>query len=372
MIQRLVRIMNKRSKVEAKKVFLECYEAVMNDCDLSDKEMAKRLGCPYTTLKQTISKNDVDADKLNADIVISFCHRYGNKYDFDVEYIYYGETREPKYNKDNQHTIFKHSEDCQELQDDAFMGTFYGYTYNTMHNAIDNFILNIDKTSDDICTATLELECFRRITDQKSDRIKKTLYGKPMHLKPNLVYIVFQADKGDDIYVFAFRYFKINYGKRLYCRYGSIITNKRETVRYPQMQSFVFFDSPIKQENMHYIEGFLKLSNDKILVPADIIEENTFGTQEQKERVKKFFTYCNDIQFHKEEYYCFSEKVLLALGESKEIPKDIIASTLMTLKEKSINPSTISYPDNTTYSKFLSALSETEEIIFNEDDEQNI
>ena len=44
----------------------------------------------------------------------------------------------------------------------------------------------------------------------------------------------------------------------------------------------------------------------------------------------------------------------------------------MTLKEKSINPSTISYPDNTTYSKFLSALSETEEIIFNEDDEQNI
>lgn len=362
-------------QVERKERFLDFYNKQVAPLGLSYNKLQEKLGCPLSTIKDTCNGDDVKkykenplsvkCIKFNAEVVIAFC-RY---FDYDVYKIFYGVEKEPSKNDEETYTLFKHSVDCQELQDEAFMGKFYGYTYNTMHNAIDNFILNINKGPNEICNAILELECFRRITDQKSDRIKKTLYGKPMHLKPNLVYIVFQADKGDEIYVFAFRYFKINYGKRLYCRYGSIITNKRETVRYPQMQSFVFFDSPIKQENMHYIEGFLKLSNDKIIVPADIIEENTTGTQEQKEHVKKFFEYCNDVQFHKEEYYCFSEKVLLALGESKEIPKNIIASTLMTLKEKSINPSTISYPDNTSYSKFLSALSETEEIIFNEDDE---
>ena len=364
-----------KTKYERKKRFKDVYYDRIFPLKLTYSDLENIIGCPSSTIKDTCNFEDImkyekNPSKIkrinfNAEVVIGFCKHF----DIDIYKIFYGFEKEPTKNNDKFYTFFRHSEDCQELQDEAFMGEFYGYTYNTMHNVIDNFTLNISKGPNATCNATLEIECFRRITDKKSDRIKKTLYGKPMHLKPNLVYIVFHADKGDEFYVFAFRYFKINYGKRLYCRYGSIITNKRETVRYPQMQSFVFFDSPIKQENIHYIEGFLKLSNDKIIVPASIFEKNNMGTEEQKECVKKFFEYCNDVQFHKEEYYCFSEKVLLALGDSKEIPKDIIVSTLMTLKEKSINPNTISYPDNTSYSKFLSALSETDEIIFNEDDE---
>ncbi len=363
-------------QAKRKRRFIDLCKDIFKTDGMNINELIKVLECPDTTVKQTFNDKDVCTYEktgnvktihLNAEVVIAFCHYYN----IDINYIYFDENCEFKKIHKNHCSLFQHSADCVELQDEAFMGDFYGYTYNTMNNEIDNFTLHIRKVSDNTCNAELNLECFQRITDKKSKKIKKTLYGKPMHLKPDLIYIVFQANEGDEIYIFAFRYFKINRGKRLYCRYGSIITNRRETARYPQMQSFVFFDSPIKHENMHYIEGFLKLSSDKIIVPAKIFENNNMGTEEQKESIETFFEYCNDndIHFHKEEYYCFSEKVLLALGESKEIPKDIMASTLITLKEKSINPSKISYPDVNPYSRFLASLSETDEIIFNEDEE---
>lgn len=360
-------------QAERKKRFLELYKKHIIPLNLTYDELHDKLQCPVSTIKDTCNAYDVNnyktnqsikCIKFNAEVVIAFCRHFN----FDINYIYYGIESEPAKINNDQYSLFKHSIDCQNLEDEAFMGTYYGYTYNTMYNVIDNFILNIVKNPNGTCNAIFELESFRRITDKKSDRIKKTLYGKPMHLKPNLVYIVFQANEGDEIYILAFRYFKINYGKRLYCRYGSLITNRRETIRYPQMQSFVFMDEPIKQENMHYVEGFLKLSNDKIIVPAKIFDDENENVDEQIKNMKKFFEACSDVKFNKEEYYCFSEKVLLALGEFKEIPYDITAATLIALKEKSINPATISYPDNNLYSKFLSSLCSEEDKIFNNEE----
>lgn len=360
-------------QAERKRRFLELYKKHIVPLNLTYDELHDKLQCPASTIKDTCNSYDVNnyktnpsikCIKFNAEVVIAFCRHF----DFDINYIYYGVETEPAKINNAQYSLFKHSVDCMELEDEAFMGTYYGYTYNTMHNELDNFTLKIIKTPNGSCNAILELECFKRITDKKTDRIRKTLYGKPMHLKPNLIYIVFQANEGDEIYIMAYRYFKINYGKRLYCRYGSIIVNKRETIRYPQMQSFVFFDEPIKQENLHYINGFLKLSNDKIIVPASIVDNKNDEDDEQTKNMKKFFEACNDIKFNKEEYYCFSEKVLLSLGEFKEIPNDIISAALITLKEKSINPVNISYPDNNLYAKFLSSLCSEEEKMFNNEE----
>ena len=62
------------------------------------------------------------------------------------------------------------------------------------------------------------------------------------------------------------------------------------------------------------------------------------------------------MNYNKEEYYCFSEKVLLALGEANGVDYDTTAATIMTLKKNSINPKVVNFPNNKTYSKFLAAL----------------
>lgn len=74
------------------------------------------------------------------------------------------------------------------------------------------------------------------------------------------------------------------------------------------------------------------------------------------DNVKTFFAKCKDMNYNKEEYYCFSEKVLLDLGEANGVDYDTTATTIMTLKKNSINPKVVNFPNNITYSKFFATL----------------
>lgn len=145
------------------------------------------------------------------------------------------------------------------------------------------------------------------------------------------------------------------------CRYGSLMTPCRSTDRYPQMQSFVMLDKPVTPENIRFVDGFLRLSQDKIIVPADKYEAEAGGLMGTDSNVKTFFNQCKDLQYSKEDYYCFSEKVLLAIGEANGMDYDTTAAAIMTLKENSINPKVVDFPNNKTHSKFLAGLTLSKE-----------
>ncbi len=350
-------------KTEARNRFLGIYKKFQDDTNKSDNKIHEETGVSLSTIRDTILNGN-----FNADFVIAFCRTYRDAdINTDLNYIFTGVSDdavtslvdESGDNLDSEikktYTTFRHSRDCHPLKDEAFMGTFYGYCRNTQYNnIIDDFVLTIEKTPKKFMSATLSLNSH----NQRNEATKKLLYGKPMHLEPNIIYIVFQSDAGDDMFIMSYNWFKLNAGKRLYCRYGALMTPCRATNRYPQMQPFIMLDKPVLAENMNYVDGFLNLTQDKIIVPARVFDSETDGLKVKNENVKAFFDKCRDVQYNNDNYYCFSEKVLLALGEANGVDYDTIGATIMTLKENSINPKAVNFPDNKTYSKFFVGLTE--------------
>ena len=349
---------------EVKDEFLKAYYDYTNRYNMSDIQMAAQLGVKPSTLRDTLN---ADSTNFNANIVIAFCLKFKT---LDIEKLYLGDVKEPEALKQKaaqlaqedqnrkNFTIIRHSYDCHELTDPAFIGTFYGYCRNTQyHNSVESFMLHIGYNTHNEMQAKLELTTH----NQKKQEVKKVLYGKPMHLEPNMIYIVLQSNVGDDMFIITYNWFKLNLGKKLYCRYGSLTTPCRSTDRYPQQQSFIMLDKPVAPEHTHYVDGFLHLSQDKIIVPANKYDAEVNGLMATNEKVKEFFGPCQDLQYGKEQYYCFSEKVLLAMGDAHEIDYDTTAATIMTLKENSINPKVVDFPNNKTYSKFFAALTTDKE-----------
>lgn len=310
----------------------------------TDEKIAEEIGIPLSTLKYTLNNKG-----FSSDVAIAFCRTY---HVADLNFLF-SDVKE-----DSACVTFQLSTDCRPLDDEAFLGTFYGYCRNTQpDHRVEKFVLKISKNQNKDALAELILYG----QDQKSEPVKKILTGKPMHLRPNIIYIILQSERGDDMFVLSYNWFKINAGKRLYCRYGSLMTPCRSTDRYPQQQSFVMLDKPVSPEKMHFVDGFLRLSQDKIIVPADKYDAQSGGVMATDKNVKAFFDQCKDLQYSKEEYYCFSEKVLLAMGEAHGIDYDMTAATVMTLKENSINPKVVDFPNNKTYSKFFAGLTTNQE-----------
>ena len=305
----------------------------------TDEKIAEEIGIPLSTLKYTLNNKG-----FSSDVAIAFCRTY---HVADLNFLF-SDVKE-----DSACVTFQLSTDCRPLDDEAFFGTFHGYSRNTQSDhCVEKFVLTISKEKTNDARAVLTL--FGQ--NQKSEPVEKILTGKPMHLKPNIIYIVLQSETGDDMFVLSYNWFKINTGKRLYCRYGSLMTPCRSTDRYPQQQAFIMLDKPVSPENMHFVDGFLRLSQDKIIVPADKYDAQAGGMMATDKNVKAFFDQCKDLRYSKEEYYSFSEKVLLAMGEAHGIDYDTTAATIMTLRANSINPKVVDFPNNKTYSKFFAGL----------------
>lgn len=331
-------------KRNAKEKFRKLYEKYKGETGKSDEKISEEIDIPLSTMKYTLN-----GPSFNSDFAIAFCRTY---HVADLNYLF------SDVEKNSACITFPLSADCRPLDDEAFLGTFYGYCRNTQpDHAVERFILKISKDNREDAQAVLTLLG----QNQKSEPIKKILAGKPMHLKPNMIYIVLQSEDGDDMFILSYNWFKISAGKKLYCRYGSLMTPCRSTDRYPQQQSFIMLDKPVSPENMQYVDGFLRLSQDKIIVPADQYDARSGGVMATDKTVKAFFDQCKDLQYSKEEYYCFSEKVLLAMGEAHGIDYDTTAATIMALKEHSINPKVVDFPNNKTYSKFFAGLTTDKE-----------
>lgn len=330
-------------KKNARDKFMALYRKYKTETGKSDEKISDEIDIPLSTMKYTLN-----GSSFSSDFAIAFCRTY---HVADLNFLFSDVKEESAF------VTFQLSTDCHPLDDDAFWGTFYGYCRNTQSDhCIEEFVLKISKEEKKDVQAEFTLYGH----NQKSESVKKVLTGKPMHLKPNIIFIVLQSENGDDMFIMSYNWFKINAGKRLYCRYGSLTTPCRSTDRYPQQQSFIMLDKPVSPENMHYVDGFLRLSQDKIIVPAGKYDARAGGLMATDENVKAFFDRCQDLQYSKEDYYCFSEKVLLAMGEAHGIDYDTTAATIMTLKENSINPKVVDFPNNKTYSKFFAGLTSNE------------
>ena len=331
-------------KQAAREKFMDLYGRFKTETKKTDEKISEEIDIPLSTMKYTLSGKG-----FSTDFAIAFCRTY---HAVDLNYLF-SDVRE-----ESAFVAFQHSTDCRPLEDEAFLGTFYGYCRNTQPEyGIEHFVLKLTREGRKDARAEFTLHG----RSQKGDTIQKVLTGKPMHMKPNIIYIVLQGERGDDLFILSYNWFKLNTGKKLYCRYGCSITPCRSTDRYTQMQSFLMLDKPVTPENMQYVDGYLRLAQDKIIVPADKYDAEAGGLMATDEQVKSFFSRCKDLRYSKEPYYCFSEKVLLAMGEAHGIAFDTTAATIMSLKANSINPKVVDFPNNKIYSKFFAGLTTEKE-----------
>lgn len=330
-------------KQAAREKFMDLYRRFKDETKKTDEKISDEIDIPLSTMKYTLSGKG-----FSTDFAIAFCRTY---HAADLNYLF------SDGGIDSSCVTFQLSTDCRPLEDEAFLGTFYGYCRNTQpDHGIEHFVLKLTREKNQDARAEFTL-CGK---NQRGEAVKKVLTGKPMHLKPDIIYIVLQSAHGDDLFTLSYNWFKLNPGKKLYCRYGGIITPCRATSRYTQMQSFVMLDKPVAPENMHYVDGYLRLVQDRIIVPAEKYDAVSGGLMATDGRVREFFGQCRDLQCTKAEYYTFSEKVLLAMGEANGIAYDTTAAAIMTLRANSINPRVVEFPNEKTFSKFFAGLTELE------------
>ena len=349
---------------QRKERFCVQYNIIKNKYHLSDSQSAEILGCSISTFKDSINPKN---SYCNSDLLISFCHKYGDELGIDINYLYYGE--EPKnldLSKPGSATILaslgeniQHPYDFAELNDPAYMGTFYGYCRNSQYDKIDSFILDIFNDDDGASKAELKMVSASLSPTGNSRKVEKVLYGKPMLLKNTLVHIEFHSAQGNDMYTLDYKWISINSNgknKRIHCANGALLTINRGIDKYPEQQAFIIVNRPVNPKNMHFIDGYLKLAQDEIIVPAKALTNPENGLLNCNESVKEFFKNSPQINILNQEVYCFSEKMLLAAGEANNIDIFTTAKAILYLKEHSINPKKIDHPIIKEYSKFISSL----------------
>lgn len=336
----------------AKAVFLKLFEDYCQNNGLTPRQVFQQITeqqdvfhiCE-ATFYNTVNQSTLT---LSEKVVIAFCNLAG----IDINQIYYGKARtEEKNIETNSFSVFKHSSSYMPLNDEKFYGTFYGYLYNATYKSLDSFTLNIEKKSDGVPHAVLTLRSKEKDYKGRWVTTEKELTGKPMHLHPDFVYIHFQQNDGDETYTFAYKYFTINHAKRLSCRDGALITQCRMENRFPLIQSFIFFDRKIKEEHLHFIEGYLKLSENRLFIPKEKLE----ALQENNETVNNLLNCC---RVGNKLCYGISARLLEEAAIEENIDYDTVAEVLCLLKEISVNPEFITFPDRKLYSKYLSSLCE--------------
>ena len=344
---------------ERKNRFYNQYNKIKNKYNFSDSQLAEILDCSISTLKDSLN---CSKPYCNSDLMISFCHKFGEELAIDINYLYYAEesTHDALLKNNQTNSLnFPHSCDFVELTDKSHTGRFYGYYYSCNYKKIDTFILDIEYNDGVADKAVLYISGNSVSPTGSEVTVKKVLYGKPMLLKPSLVHICLQSKYGNDIFILDYQFLDFRSSRpreQLYCTYGSLLTLKRDITQYPEQKAFLMVNEPISPSNLHFIDGFLKLGQDDIIVPAQALDDLEYGLLNCSQSVKSFFEACPQINIFSQPVYKFSEKMLIAAGQSSSLDNAIIAKTILYLKERSINPRTINYPVTRFYSKFLSSL----------------
>lgn len=354
------------------KIFTDLIRKIMNKNGTSRKSIMEEIGYDDDTGKNLFNKGT-----LNARVSIAFCRFYG----FDVNDIYYYPSEIYNANDENTRTkmINNYVEMLMEkrstnespseydftdiqkklrssrsrvLDDEHFFGTFYGYCYNSAFHGdnLDSFTLKIHKDNENNVLADLELDCYSEDDYSNETCRKEKLSGVPIQLGENLIYIIFNDTNSNELYVFVYERFEMKDRSKLKCRRGALLSTQRGNPPHPQIQSFIFTDKKVAKENLHRVKGLLNLVQGKIYLP-----ESTFNElMENNENVRM----CAEKGFFGNEtknMRIIKEKAVFNNGQD-EIHPQILADVLCTLREHSVNPRYITFPDNEEFGKSNSKL----------------
>lgn len=365
----------------------------------TEKELHIKESTQRDTLDGRKKKgSDEREPHLNAEFVIAVCH----KFDLDIEEIYFpknldelktaynnridgGKKSNMEYSiilKETVNRILSKSknEDVQRLSedyrykvltlpelknygilsDDAYMGTFYGYCCNSQYQKLDSFELKISKDREGIVSAALKITCYSQKKLGEDSSLIRVYEGIPIHVKNDLVYIVFNEKGKAGFCIFAFNYIKIKEGGKIFCTNGTLLTLRPSTNRTPIIESFVFMDKPIKKEKLHHVKSFLKLTQNEIIVPCEKIDRLI----EENESVRTYLEK-RKLSAEREEVYRFSERSFYENGMKEGIDRKIVFEALDALKEISANPNYLEFSAfgemNKFYSLFLKSLQDEDE-----------
>ena len=119
-------------KQAAREKFLRIYYNFRDETKKTDEKIADEIKISISTMKYTLSGKG-----FSTDFAIAFCRTY---HAADLNYLFSGT------GIDSSCVTFQLSRDCLPLEDEAFLGTFYGYCRNTQpEHGIEHFVLKLTR-----------------------------------------------------------------------------------------------------------------------------------------------------------------------------------------------------------------------------------
>lgn len=318
------------------------------------EEIKRKTG---TVIPEQTAKDSVNWAKApNENFMIAFCYTF----DININELYF----EPKSTDDGFNsrsaTVFDYSVDCHQLTDPHFFGEYYGYYFNSQHEGVlDSFILNINEYE---AILTLKVHVSNGAQGLSTDTRK--FIGKPMHLERDLVFIVFQQPTGDEFYTFAFNWFKINTDRKMYFRQGALLTQCRSEIRYPQIQSFIFLDREIpenQKDARDLLAGQLRLCNDSssdyIFLKKDVLK-SFFNEPEPVKKHHNVTSGLECLKYYEANHECvwFDEKSIRIDLKNSGFDSTYIERVICMLKSRSMNPRTVVFFNNKKTADFIRLL----------------
>ena len=296
----------------------------------------------YETLRKTL---DEKCNTLDIYCVIAMCRFF----DIDISYVL-AEPDRPLNDIINEENHYV-SEKFTELDDRNYHGTYTGFFYTPKkgHDVIDDFELTISKRESGVfSTIEINFHSVNSVGEKVVD--KKRLSGKPVLVRPGVVYIRF-TDNAGYYYIFSFAYAQYN-KTGMYYRRGVILTQGRTSTRQPMVQAFVMFSHGVAPENMEMIKGLLLLNNAKFHVPARELEMLV----RENRTVRCLFNNLNYIfEKKREPYYVVDEVQILHSLDGCMTQTEALAA-LQLIKAHATDANRVFFIENDDYSEFSKSM----------------
>lgn len=224
------------------------------------------------------------------------------------------------------------------LTDPHYMHEYYCYTLRPTYGALyQSCRLSIEKTGEDKSLAVLKMSDEVLRLGEK-EHFTNVFTGVPVLCKADgVVYIVFTNELGYMQFL-CFDYVKYRRAE-MYFRMGLLVLVNPVT-KTPQMQKLMISSRELEPEELPYVEGLLKVSNDQIILTEEGMEEllEEYSDYEKAVQFRKDFMPL--FQLLSRKCYVLNEKEILSYSASRLSEKDRMRA-IMLLESRSLQPSEI-------------------------------
>lgn len=342
---------NNASRREPNQARVAQYTAVKNrlnkkfaETDLTINKLRDELNrlCDFEINYETLRKTlDRSSSTLDVYCVIAMC-----KY-FNMDVAYALAEADRSFTDTLAEATPYLAEKFTELTDSKYFGTFYGYMYSPKRTnpGMDSFVLEVGSRGLHTM-AHISITHHTRDSVGEPVEIKRELVGRPVLVRPGIIYIVFTEPQGS-YYIFSYSYVQYNKSP-LYYRRGAILTQGRQSSRQPLVQSFVLFNHTVAPENMDIIRGLLLLNDQKFHIPMRALDELA-RSNDTVGRLVNHLQYIFDNK--REAYYLVDETQILHSLDGCMTKAEAIGA-LQIMKTCATDATRVFFPDLDDYAEF--------------------